>query len=395
MNRTQSQRRLGKKVSILGVSLDNLTTTELKKRLIDILIHRRRSQIVTPNPEFLLLAEKHQEFYAVLRDAALSIPDGIGLKFAAWVKGVNLKRFTGVSVVSGLLQFAAHKGLRVAVLNWKEGLSSDDDIRSALAVKYPKLQFYIDSLSREEVYNFSSLKKFKPDILFTALGAPWQDIFIYRHRRDLPSLRLGMGVGGSFDYITKRMPRPPRIFRFLGFEWLWRLLMKPKTRWKRIWQSVVVFPWKIINWEFRRFRYRPNVVGLVINRFGETLILNARGKGDYWGLPQGGVDGGEDKEQAVRREIFEETGLRDLSLEARFDNIYRYEWSKPYDYKGYKGQQQSLFILRYHGERQAVAINPFEHKAFRWVKIENLLSATSPVHKKQYQLFLQKYYEKK
>lgn len=385
-----------KRISILGVPVDNISRAELKRRLLDILSNRHGRQIVTPNPEFLLEAQRNSEFLSVLRSASLSVPDGIGLKFAGWLKGANLQRFTGASIVTGLLGYAEAKKMRVAILNWRYGLSSDEDIKEALHRQYPKLLFVVDSLEKDyNTYNLGTIKNFLPDILFVALGAPEQDIFISRRLRELRTVRLAMGVGGSFDYITKKMPRAPRLFQVLGFEWLWRLILKPNTRWHRIWKAVVVFPLLVLRWELRRFRLRPNVVGFIVNQFEEVLILNARGRGDYWGLPQGGTERGESIEEAVRREVAEETNLTDISIVATFKDIYEYVWNKPFTHSGYKGQRQTLCIISYNGPTRAVRTNPFEHKAYRWVKISELLRQSSPVHKKQYELFLKKYYEYK
>ncbi len=382
-----------KRISILGVPCDILTKTELKKRLIDIVLYRRRRQIVTPNPEFLLLAQDNPEFMTVLREASLAIPDGIGLKFASWLKGVNLRRFTGATIVKGLLQFAASKQLRVAIINREPGISTNEEIITALKTNYPQLVVHIQAVSKELPKPLiDSLLKFKPDILFVALGIPEQDTIIPGLLKKLPSLRLGMGVGGSFDYITKKLLRAPRFFQMIGMEWLWRLLVQP-SRWKRIWKAVVVFPLIVIKWELRRFYYRPNVVGFIINQFDEVLILNARGKGDYWGLPQGGTERGESITSAVQREVTEETGLTNLNVIASFNNVYSYTFRKPYTHWGYKGQRQSLCFLRYTGPKNAIRTNPFEHKAYRWVKISDLVTKTSPVHKKQYETFLVKYEE--
>lgn len=384
-----------KRIFILGIPLDILSSEELKRRLLEILQQRRGRQLVTPNPEFLLLAQEEREFFSVLREATLAIPDGIGLKFAGWLKGVNIIRHTGADMVRWLLHVAERRGYRVAILNWRYGLSTAEVIRTTLKKKHPNLSLFIEDIDPERPYNLQRLQRFRPTILFTTFGAPQQDIFIARHKRHLPTLRLGMGVGGSFDFLTKRLRRAPRLMRFLGFEWLWRLTQQPLTvkRWRRIMQAVVVFPWTVLRWEGRRFYFRPNVVALIINSAEQVLILNARGRGDYWGLPQGGRERGESIEVATRREVEEETGLTDLTMITCFKNIYHYTWSKPYTYKGYKGQRQTLCVLRYEGPNNAVRTNRFEHKAYRWVKLEDLVKSTSPVHKKQYELFLQKYRE--
>lgn len=383
-----------KRLSILGVPIDILSKIELKRRLLEMLKYRRGYHVVTPNPEFLLLAQADPEFLLTLKNSSLAIPDGIGLKFAAWLKGCNLQRIPGANVVTGLLGLAEIKKYRVTILNLDQGLSTNEDIKNVLQKKYPRLLFLVESMSRQQLdYNIDNIKKFRPDILFVAIGAPEQDIFIARNLRQLPSVRVAMGVGGSFDYLTKKMPRAPKIFQWLGFEWLWRLLLKPQTRWKRIWKAVVIFPLMVIRWELRQFRFRPNVAAFIYNQNDEVLILNSRGKGDYWGLPQGGIDQGENIESAVRREVKEETGLTELNVRAIFKNIYSYTWSKPYTHSGYKGQRQTLCVLEYNGQSSAVKTNPFEHKGYRWVKIKDLLAKSSPVHRTQYELFLSKYYE--
>jgi len=381
------------KTHILGIPVDALSPAELG-RAIRRLLEQRRGHIVTPNPEFLLLAQQNQEFFSVLEEANLSIPDGIGLKFACWVRGVNLRRYSGSNLVSYFLKIADKMHLRVAVINWSKGLSSDEEIIRAIKRRHSRLKVLVISMERgSSQYDVARLRTFHPDIAFVTLGAPWQDIFIRRRLlRDIQSLRFAMGVGGSFDFLTRRIRRAPRAIQFFGFEWLWRLIQQP-WRFKRIYNAVVVFPLAVIGWQFRRFKYRPNVVAMIVNKQGEVLLLNAAGRRTYWGLPQGGVEKRETLEKAVRREIQEETGLTKLRIQAVFPNTFQYDWPKHYTAHGYKGQRQSFFIMEYDGPRNSVRTNPIEHKSYRWVKLEHLIQASSAVHRKQYQIFLDKYYE--
>jgi hypothetical protein len=60
----------------------------------------------------------------------------------------------------------------------------------------------------------------------------------------MPSVKLAMGVGGAFDYLSGKIKRAPEGWRSKGLEWLYRLLRQPK-RLKRIWQASIVFPWNI------------------------------------------------------------------------------------------------------------------------------------------------------
>ena len=80
-------------------------------------------------------------------------------------------------------------------------------------------------------------------------GAPDQEYFLESLRGRSESVRLVMGVGGAFDFLTGKLPRAPRVFRVIGLEWLWRLFLQP-SRWKRIWRAVVVFPIAVIQEKF-------------------------------------------------------------------------------------------------------------------------------------------------
>ena len=82
-------------------------------------------------------------------------------------------------------------------------------------------------------------------ILFVALGMPKQEKWIHQNLKSMPSVKLAMGVGGSFDFISGRIRRAPRLIRSLGLEWAYRLFYQP-WRIKRIFKAVIVFPWLVL-----------------------------------------------------------------------------------------------------------------------------------------------------
>ncbi|MCX6729968.1 MAG: WecB/TagA/CpsF family glycosyltransferase, partial [Candidatus Portnoybacteria bacterium] len=77
----------------------------------------------------------------------------------------------------------------------------------------------------------------KPDILLVGLGSPKQEEFIYNNLSKMPSVKLAIGVGGAFDFISKRIKRAPMFLQKIGLEWLWRLVIQPK-RFRRIFTGV-------------------------------------------------------------------------------------------------------------------------------------------------------------
>jgi len=82
-------------------------------------------------------------------------------------------------------------------------------------------------------------------LLLVAYGAPKQDLWIAKHLSKMPTVRVAIGVGGTFDFLSGTIKRAPRWLRSLGLEWLWRLILQP-WRIKRIWTAVVIFPMLVL-----------------------------------------------------------------------------------------------------------------------------------------------------
>lgn len=87
------------------------------------------------------------------------------------------------------------------------------------------------------------IKEAKPDVLFVGLGSPRQEKWAAKHIRDL-GVPLIMCVGGSFDVLSGNVRRAPALMRFIGLEWLWRLILEPR----RIGRMMVLpkFLWKVL-----------------------------------------------------------------------------------------------------------------------------------------------------
>ena len=107
------------------------------------------------------------------------------------------------------------------------------------------------------------------------------------------------------------------------------------------------------------------VVGSIKNNKPEYLILKRKLHWKGWEFPKGGVEFLETKKMAVKRELFEETGLRSIRIKKfSFSGSYDYEKSLP-DRKGFIGQEFSLYFAEV--EKSKVKIDKKEHSGFRWV----------------------------
>ena len=91
----------------------------------------------------------------------------------------------------------------------------------------------------------SKINAAKPDILFVAFGMGKQEKWLAENLSKMPSVKIGMGVGGAFDYLSGLTPRAPRLMRELGLEWLYRLVKQPR-RIGRIFNATMRFTYLVL-----------------------------------------------------------------------------------------------------------------------------------------------------
>lgn len=207
---------------VLGIKIDDISSHEVLKE-VSFWLGKEKEDfskiIVTSGPEFLLTAQKDPEFAKILNAADLSLPDGFGLHLA----GIK-NRVPGTDLVLALCKLAAAHGWTIGLVGRPDGLVEQAAERtlSKLRLMYPNIK--IDNKT--------------PDILFVALGHPEQEKFLWKKRGQY---RVGIGVGGAFDYISGEISRPGKILRAVGLEWLGRLFSQPR-RLRRILNATIVFP---------------------------------------------------------------------------------------------------------------------------------------------------------
>ena len=217
-----------------GVRADDVTWDETLARVEGFIADGRPHQIVTVNPEFVMAARRDPEFRAIINNAALAIPDGVGLLWAGRLLGQPLReRVTGSDGVPRIAERAAVKGWRLFLLGAAPGVAEETARR--LVMRYPGLKIvgtYAGSPAVEEEATIVDLvRRARPDVLFVAYGHPRQDKWIAHNlaRLGVPAC---MGVGGAFDFITGVQSRAPAWMRRIGLEHFYRLLRQP-WRWRR------------------------------------------------------------------------------------------------------------------------------------------------------------------
>jgi putative (di)nucleoside polyphosphate hydrolase len=130
---------------------------------------------------------------------------------------------------------------------------------------------------------------------------------------------------------------------------------------------------------FKNLPLRRGVGIIVLNQenkvFMAKRIDNSK---NFWQMPQGGVDEGEDFLSAAYRELKEETSIKNVKLIQEIDGLTSYELPEHLlgiIWKGkYKGQKQKWFLMRFIGDDKEIDIktkNP-EFLDWKWIELEQI-----------------------
>lgn len=224
-----------KRRELLGVRVDDVRSAELMAVINTFRDTNEPHQIMTPNPEFVMIAQRDAAFRALLDRVDIALADGIGLRWAGWLLGQPVREIIpGSDLTFRLAAEGAQRGERWFLLGAQEGVAAAAG--AELARRYPGLivagtHSGAPHPSADDA-TCTLIEAVAPiDVLLVAYGAPHQDFWIERNQARL-RVSIAMGVGGTFDLIAGRNPMPPRFVKRLHLIWLFRLVTQP-WRWRR------------------------------------------------------------------------------------------------------------------------------------------------------------------
>lgn len=232
-------------MKILGVKIDSLSADQIKNEL-GRFFFKGQHQIVLPYSLFLLQAQKDDNFKEVLNQASLSIADGFGPALAAKIiaqKKIN--RFSGIDLVHLLCEVSKENKKSIFLLGGQEHVAA----KTARVLKKNHKGLKVAGTYRgfdfEDNYVINYIINSRADILLVALGMPKQEKWIAQNLRKMPNVKIAVGVGGAFDFISGNVKRAPKWMQKIGLEWLFRLVVQP-WRIKKICRAVFGLGWLIL-----------------------------------------------------------------------------------------------------------------------------------------------------
>lgn len=237
---------------IMNVKYDLTKYEDVKAIIKKALLSDKLFCISTVNLEFVMLAQRNKEFKDYLNNISdLNTVDGVGiLNVLSWYNITNSERVCGSDLVYTLAELCEILNKKYYILGAATDVSNNAKIK--LKTLYPNLQIENYSPPFTKELNFSEkednkikqqILAFKPDVLCVAFGAPKQELWIKNHYDFLlqNGVKIAIGLGGSFDFVSGKVKRAPDLFKKTGNEWLYRLITEPKLRFKRQISTIPLF----------------------------------------------------------------------------------------------------------------------------------------------------------
>jgi N-acetylglucosaminyldiphosphoundecaprenol N-acetyl-beta-D-mannosaminyltransferase len=221
------------------VPIDSVTMGEALDEVERMVTSGAGGAVFTPNVDHIVIASENPRMRTAYARATLSIVDGTPVVWASRLFDTPLpERVPGSDFVPRVLERAAERGWRVYFLGGAPGVSraARDKLRATL----PKLEVVgidegrigVDDPPEARERVMAPIRAARANLVFVALGAPKQEIWIDACRDALPGI-VFFGIGASLDFIAGTMPRAPRWMGKTGTEWLFRLSREPKRLWRR------------------------------------------------------------------------------------------------------------------------------------------------------------------
>ena len=236
---------------LFGLDIANLTMRDAIALLRDFINGDEGKTVFYVNPDCLNKIFKDRDYFQILQQADLVLPDGIGLTIAGNMLQTPLKEnVNGTDMLPFLCEMAAQEGCSLFLLGGRPGIA--DSMAEQLREKYGvevagTAHGYFDRETENERI-CEQINQSGAEILLVAFGAPLQEKWISENKARLRA-RVLMGVGGLFDFYSGRTRRAPRWLREIGLEWLYRMVQEPGRMWRRYVVGNPLFLYRVTKWK--------------------------------------------------------------------------------------------------------------------------------------------------
>lgn len=233
---------------IFGFRISPLTAPEIAAMVVDQpLPGPNLGLIVTPNIQHVSVLNGNAAFREAYGRAAVIVCDGFPVYYYAKLRGCpSPGRVTGCDIAIDIMDRRSfpdrhrfffvldNDAAAAAVRRW----AAERGLADHVATMVPEFGFDNDPVRSQALV--TAIREHGTTILFMGLGAPKSEVFVDRHRDQLPAC-WALCVGQAVKMALGLTPTPPGLIKALNLEWLWRMILEPRRMLVRYVGSIIGF----------------------------------------------------------------------------------------------------------------------------------------------------------
>jgi len=242
-----------KKLSIMSVGVADVVYDELERDIADAIRERKQLVVLYASAHILNLAYKRADLHDALSAATIVHADGVGVWLVSKLlngKGFR-ERFNWTDHAHEFLEKCAQCHWSIFFLgSTKEVLTKAVERinREIPSLKIVGMRNGFDDVDSDDLIR--TINGAKPDVLWVAMGAPKQELWIYRHADELDCPFI-QSVGDAISLIAGVKRRGPKFLQRLGLEWFVRLFFNPKKFFTRYVIGIPLFAARVVRQKLR------------------------------------------------------------------------------------------------------------------------------------------------
>lgn len=229
---------------LAGVKISLLRLPEIVKTIKVWIEKNEKHYICSTSLHGITESILSNEVKTAHNSSSLVTPDGMPIVWIGRLSGYSISRVPGSDLMPAVLLMMEKQGFKTYLF----GSSSDvlKRLKKNLLASYPCLKIvglysppFRKVSKKEQSKIVKNINVARPDIVWVALGAPKQELWMKTNRKLLKAPIL-IGVGAVFDFFSGTRQLAPRWIQNIGFEWFFRIIQEPRRLLKRYLKIILV-----------------------------------------------------------------------------------------------------------------------------------------------------------
>lgn len=242
------------RIQMLNTFVDNLSMKETIMVVDEYIQKQIPLHLMGINADKINALQNNARLRKIINECKVINADGASVVWASKVLKKPLKeRVAGIDLMCELLRLAEKREYSIYLLGARQEVV--EKTKEAIQAKHPRLKIagirngYFPEKEWQEIGRDIIQKH--PQIVFVGITSPLKE-YLVEFLQNMNINCVFMGVGGSFDVLSGRIPRAPKWVQNIGMEWLFRVIQEPGRLWKRYFFGNMQFILRVYTEKYRR-----------------------------------------------------------------------------------------------------------------------------------------------